>query len=256
MSADPPGGAGEPRARLPAEVVRLAVWSGPRNISTAMMRAFENRPDCEVVDEPFYGYYLQRTGLDHPGREDIVAAMACDWRTVAAALTEDVPAPCGVYYQKHMTHHMLDEVDLTFTDALVNCFLVREPGRMIASYARVRPDFTVADLGLPQQWRIFEFVRARSGVTPLVLDAARILADPEGQLRRLCAHAGVPFDQAMLNWPAGPRPSDGVWARYWYAAVEASSGFADPPAGTVSVPARYAAIHAEADDYYARLTAG
>jgi len=234
-------------------VVRIAMWSGPRNISTAMMRSFENRPDTVVVDEPFYGYYLKRTGIDHPGRDDIIAAMDCDWRSVATALTSATPAPCRVFYQKHMTHHMLAEVDLSFTTALENCFLVRDPARMIASYAKVRPMFTLADLGLPQQLRIFEHVRAARGATPLVIDAADVLAEPRRELTRLCSHVGIDFDARMLRWPAGPRSSDGVWAPYWYQAVERSTGFQAPPDEPVEVPRAYAEILAAAREAYRTL---
>lgn len=236
--------------------VRLAMWSGPRNISTALMRAFENRPDTCVVDEPFYGYYLARTAIGHPGRQEIVDAMDCDWRSVARALTGPVPDGRRLYYQKHMTHHMLGEVDLAFTDALTNCFLVREPARMIVSYARVRPDLSLEDLGLPQQWRIFEHVRSRTGRQPLVLDSRQVLGDPRSMLTHLCGHAGVAFDEAMLRWPPGPRPSDGVWAPYWYAEVEKSTGFQAPPDEIVTVPSRYARVHAEAQRLYERILAG
>jgi hypothetical protein len=243
----------EAKPARPGPIVRLAMWSGPRNISTALMRAFENRSDTIVVDEPFYGYYLSRTGIDHPGRDEIIAAMDCNWRSVAARLAEEVPAPCRVYYQKHMTHHMQDEVDLAFTDALVNCFLVRDPARMIASYARVRPHFTLADLGLPQQLKIFEYVHRRAGRRPLVIDAAEVLGDPQAALIRLCRHAGIEFDRAMLAWPPGRRASDGVWAPHWYAGVEASTGFQAPPVDAVEVPARYAGIHTEAREIYQTL---
>jgi hypothetical protein len=242
---------------MPAETpapVRIAMWSGPRNISTAMMRSFGNRADCTVVDEPFYGYYLKASGADHPGREQIVAAMDCDWRSVAHALTE-APVPTPVYYQKHMTHHMLDAVDLGFTDALLNCFLIRDPVRMIDSYARVRPEFGLEDLGLPQQLRIFREVARRSGRVPFVLDAAEVLADPRAALGRLCAHCGIPFDPAMLSWPAGKRATDGVWAPYWYSAVEASTGFDAPPAHPVDLPPRFADLAAEALAIYRELRA-
>lgn len=238
---------------MPAEPgLRLAMWSGPRNISTAMMRAFGNRPDCAVVDEPFYGYYLKASGADHPGRARIIAAMDCDWRSVAQRLTE-APAPAPVFYQKHMTHHMLGEVDLGFTARLLNCFLVRDPVRMIASYARVRPDFGLEDLGLPQQLRIFRFVERDTGRPPFVLDAAEVLADPRAALGRLCAHAGIRFDESMLRWPAGKRTTDGVWAPYWYAAVEASTGFEPPPAGDVELPSRFLGLARDAAGLYAEL---
>jgi hypothetical protein len=241
---------------MPADgVVRIAMWSGPRNISTAMMRSFENRTDTVVVDEPFYGYYLKRTSIDHPGRDDIIAAMDCDWRSVASALTRTTPAPCRVFYQKHMTHHMLDEVDLAFATSLTNCFLVRDPARMIASYAKVRPSFNLADLGLPQQLRIFEYVRAATGKMPLVVDAAAVLADPRSELVRLCGHVGIDFDERMLRWPAGPRASDGVWAPYWYQAVERSTGFEAPSVESVTIASQYSAVYAEALDLYRALTA-
>jgi hypothetical protein len=205
---------------------RIAMWSGPRNISTAMMRAFENRPDCAVVDEPFYAAYLAATGLDHPARDEVLASQPQDWRAVAEALLRDEPAP--VYYQKHMCQHLLPTMDLAFTQGLANCFLIRDPRRILASYARVRPEFTLEELGFPQQLALFERERERCGEVPPVLDAAVTLANPEGVLRRLCGRLGIPFDAAMLSWPAGPRPSDGVWAPHWYAAVWESTGFRAP----------------------------
>jgi hypothetical protein len=202
------------------------MWSGPRNISTAMMRAFENRQDCAVVDEPFYAAYLAATGLDHPGRDEILASQPRDWRTVADALCREEPAP--VYYQKHMTQHLLPDMDLAFTDALENCFLIREPRRIIASYARVRPQFTLEELGFRQQALLFERVRERTGERPPVLDAALTLADPGRVLTALCERLRIPFSERMLRWPQGKRDTDGVWAPYWYESVWASSGFAAP----------------------------
>lgn len=234
--------------------LRIAMWSGPRNISTAMMRAFENRPDCSVVDEPFYGYYLQATGSDHPGREEIIAGMDCDWRSVARTMREG-PVHTPVQYQKQLTHQMLPEVDLSFTDTLFNCFLVREPARMIASYAKVRPDFALHELGLSQQRDIYRYVALRSARPPLVLDAFEVLSDPRAALGRLCTYIGIPFLEQMLHWPAGRRKSDGVWAPYWYAAVEASTGFEPPPGGEPDVPARYCGLLADAEDIYREMRA-
>jgi hypothetical protein len=242
---------------MPAETaapLRIAMWSGPRNISTAMMRSFGNRPDCTVVDEPFYGYYLKATGSDHPGSGEIIASMDCDWRSVARTMTEGaVPTP--VQYQKQLTHQMLPEVDPGFTDALLNCFLVREPSRMIVSYAKVRPDFALHELGLPQQLAIYRYVAARAPRAPLVVDAVEVLSDSRAALGRICAHAGIPFLDAMLHWPPGRRETDGVWAPHWYAAVEASTGFEPPPVGTVEVPARYRAMLDEASGIYAEMRA-
>jgi hypothetical protein len=210
------------------DCLRLAMWSGPRNISTAMMRAFENRADCAVVDEPLYAAYLDATSIDHPGREDILASQPRDWREVANALCTESPAP--LYYQKHMTQHLLPDMDLDFTSQLRNCFLIRDPRRIIASYARVRPQFELEELGFVQQQRLFERECDRLGYAPPVLDAELTLADPAGVLQAFCDRLGIAFDSNMLRWPAGPRDSDGVWAPHWYAAVWQSTGFSAPDA--------------------------
>jgi hypothetical protein len=208
------------------ETQRIAMWSGPRNISTAMMRSFENRPDCTVVDEPFYAAYLAATDYQHPGQAEILASQPQDWRVVADALCHDKPA--ALYYQKHMTQHILPQMDLGFTAHFSNCFLIREPRRIIASYAKVRPRFALEELGFPQQLALFERECDRLGHAPPVLDAAVTLADPRGVLSALCRELEISFDERMLSWPAGPRDTDGVWAPHWYASVWASTGFASP----------------------------
>ncbi len=209
-----------------ASQLRLAMWSGPRNISTAMMRAWGNRPDAVVLDEPFYGYYLAATGLDHPGRHDIIASQPSDWRDVVAALTDPVPGGKAIVYQKHMTHHLLEAVDRAWLAEMTNCFLIRDPVEVLASYARVRSAVTLEDLGLPQQVEIFEAERAHGGAVPPVLDARDVLEHPRALLERLCAAVGIAFDERMLCWPPGRRDTDGVWAEHWYAKVEVTTGFA------------------------------
>jgi hypothetical protein len=204
--------------------VRIAMWSGPRNISTAMMRSFGNRPDTAVVDEPLYAYYLRATGLDHPGRNEILAAQDDDWRRVTAALVGPVPGGRSVYYQKHMTHHLLPDTGRGWLAHVTNAFLIRDPAGVVASYARVRGEPTLEDLGFPQQVEIFRTCADALGSAPPVVDAADILAAPEPVLAGLCTAVGIDFDDRMLSWPAGPRSTDGVWAPYWYAAVEASPG--------------------------------
>lgn len=204
--------------------VRLAVWSGPRNISTALMRAWENRPDCVVVDEPLYAYYLDRTGLDHPGREQIIAAGQTDWSAVVAELTGSAAGGAGVYFQKHMTHHLIPGLPRDWLGRLHNVLLIRDPAEVVASYVRSRDAVVAADIGLVQQAELFDQLAA-SGQTPPVIDAADFLRDPEAYLRWLCDWLGVDFTDAMLSWPAGPRASDGVWARHWYETVRASTGF-------------------------------
>lgn len=242
-------------------IKRIAMWSGPRNISTALMRAFENREDCVVADEPLYGFYLAETGIDHPGGAEIVAAMDCDWRSIADDLCHALPSGLGaevpgLYYQKHMAQHLLPSVDLAFTDALHNCFLIREPRQIIASYARVRPSFSLDELGFARQWELFERVADRLGHAPPVIDSAQTLRAPEKTLRALCEVLEIPFSQRMLNWPSGRRDSDGVWAPHWYGAVEASTGFEAPQSCSdveVSLPERYQALCEEAERYYAAI---
>lgn len=209
-----------------APAVRIAMWSGPRNISTAMMRAWENRPDTMVWDEPFYGHYLLATGIDHPGRHAVIAAEETNWRTVVKRLLAPLPAGITIFYQKHMAHHLLPGMDRGWLDKVFNAFLIRDPVEVLASYTERRPDVTLADLGFEQQMEIFDQVRARTGTVPPVLDSRDVLTDPRRLLGLLCEAAGVPFLDCMLAWPPGPRRSDGVWARHWYDKVEKSTGFA------------------------------
>ena len=212
--------------------VRIAMWSGPRNISTAMMRSFENRPDCAVVDEPFYAAYLAETGLEHPMRDEVLVSQARDWRTVAKGLAEDEPAP--VFYQKHMTHHMLPEFGLDWMGACRNAFLIRDPAAVLASYVQKRAEVTLEDIGVVRQHELFEREADRLGNAPPVVEGADVLADPRGTFGALCAALEIPFRDEMLSWPAGPRDSDGVWAPAWYEAVERSTGFAAPERKTAA----------------------
>lgn len=212
-----------------AEPVRVAMWSGPRNISTAMMRAWENRDDCAVSDEPLYAHYLAATGADHPMREEVIATGETDWQHVATALTEG-PAPGGkpVWYQKHMAHHLLAGMGRDWIGKLRNVLLIRHPIEVVASYLRSRDAVTPEDIGLPQQAELFDELTA-AGDAPPVIDARAFLERPEAHLRALCGWLGIEFDARMLTWPAGPRDSDGIWAPHWYHQVWASTGFGQPP---------------------------
>ncbi len=201
------------------------MWSGPRNISTAMMRAWENRSDTVVWDEPLYGPYLHATGLDHPGAEEVMRVQGTDWHPIVARMTGPIPDGKLIFYQKHMTHHLLPSMDRDWLSRLSNCFLIRDPAEVLASYRKRRPNVTLEDLGFPQQLEIFDYVTAQTGRVPPVLDARDVLEDPGGMLGALCERLGVPFTSRMLSWRAGARPSDGVWGRYWYEAVERSTGF-------------------------------
>ncbi len=227
---------------------RVAMWSGPRTVSTALMRAWENRPDTVVVDEPLYAFYLDRTGLDHPGRDEVIASQPTDWRVVLDELTSG-PLPPGVRigYAKHMTHHLLPEVDRAALASLRHAHLIRDPRELLASYAKVRTEPTLADLGIAAQAEIFE---AFGGP---VVDSRDLLADPAGVLRALCAALDVPFDGRMLSWPAGPRASDGVWAPYWYASVQSSTGFAAYRPSAEGLPARLEPLAKRCLPYFERL---
>lgn len=205
--------------------LRLAMWSGPRNISTAMMRAWENRNDCTVSDEPLYAHYLESTGADHPGAEQVIAHGETDWRRVVASLLGPVPDAKPVWYQKHMSHHLLPSIDRGWIHQLTNVFLIRDPSDVVASYIKSRATVTAADIGLQQEAELFDEVAQKSGRAPPVLDAHDFLMAPEAHLRALCAQLGIDFSERMLHWPAGPRASDGVWAPHWYAAVWQSTGF-------------------------------
>ena len=223
------------------------MWSGPRNISTAMMRSFGSRADTVVVDEPLYAHYLAATGIDHPGREEILISQPTRWEDVAAALTGPLPGDPAVYYQKHMTHHLLPVIGRDWLGALTHAFLIRNPEHVVASYARVRGKPTLEDLGYPQQVEIY---RAYGGP---VVDAADVLRDPPGTLRRLCDALGIGFDPAMLTWAPGPRATDGVWAPHWYAAVRASTGFAPYAPSRTDVPVRLRPLVDAARPYYDEL---
>ena len=215
-----------PRAKKPAsDAIRIAMWSGPRNISTAMMRAWENRDDCAVIDEPFYAHYLAETGIEHPARDAIIESGETDWRRIVAALTGPVPDGKAIFYQKHMAHHLLEHIDHEWIEDIRNVLLIRDPVDVIASYTKARDEVTPEDIGLPQQVELYEELAELKGVPPLIIDAGEFLKAPEAHLRALCRQLDVPFRDCMLTWPPGPRDTDGVWAPHWYGQVNESTGF-------------------------------
>jgi hypothetical protein len=234
--------------------VRIAMWSGPRNISTAMMRSWGNRADTAVVDEPFYAYYLERTGKQHPGASEIIAQGETDWRKIVTLLTKDsVPADRQTFFQKQMTHHLLPEIDRTWIVDLTNCFLIRDPREVILSYIKKNADPEVEDLGFVQQCEIFNFVRERTGAVPAVVDADDVLKSPERILRLLCHAIGVDFDQAMLSWPPGLRETDGTWAKHWYDAVARSTSFEPYKPREGNVPDSLGDIYERCRECYEKL---
>jgi hypothetical protein len=235
--------------------LRIAMWSGPRNISTAMMRAWENRGDCAVSDEPLYAAYLVATGLDHPGREEVIAAGDVDLRHVAQTLLGPIPDGRPLWYQKHMSHHLLPGVDHEWIHALSNILLIRDPAEVVASYLKSRATVLPGDIGLLQQGELFDELSERSGKPPMVIDAADFLQSPEAYLRAICQQLGIDFSERMLRWPAGPRSSDGVWAPYWYDAVWKSTGFEPWRAREVQLDEDVAWVAETCREVYERLRA-
>jgi hypothetical protein len=234
----------------------IAMWSGPRNISTAMMRAWGQRADTRVVDEPFYAFYLKRTGKAHPGAAEVIAHGQTDWRAVVETLIhpcQDKQKGRSIYYQKQMTHHFLPEIDRRWLGTVTNCFLIRDPQEVILSYVKRNGDPAAEDLGFSQQAEIFEWVRAEEGAPPSVIDARDVMENPERILRLLCQSLGVGFDSAMLSWPPGPRDSDGVWGKYWYGEVLKSTSFRPYKEKHESVPERLAKVYADCRECYERL---
>jgi hypothetical protein len=231
----------------------IAMWSGPRNLSTAMMYSFAARGDCAVWDEPFYAAYLALTGLDHPMLAEILAAGDVDPARVAAACTAPTPAKHSLFYQKHMTHHMVPGVPRDWMAACTNVFLIRHPARVVASYAQKREAPTLADLGFTQQAELFDAEADRLGHAPVVIDSADIRADPQLALSRLCAALGIPFTERMLHWSPGPKPYDGAWAPHWYNAVHRSTAFDAPEGSLTKIEAEALELVEMAMSYYNKL---
>lgn len=234
--------------------IRLGMWSGPRNISTAMMRAWENRADTVVVDEPFYAAYLARTGLDHPARDEVIASQPTDPALVVEGLRAPLPPGVRIHYSKHMTHHLAPGQDLRWAGDFRNVLLIREPREVVASYVKSRESCEPADIGLLQQLVLLEELQTL-GQRPPVIDAGDFLGAPEAHLRWLCDWLGVEFSARMLAWPPGPRESDGVWAPHWYDAVWASTGFAPYRPRTTDLDAHDAAVAEACRPAYERLHA-
>lgn len=234
-------------------VVRVAMWSGPRNISTALMRSWDNRPDTFVCDEPLYAHYLKQTGAQHPGALRIVDHYEEDWSKVVDCLTRMVPEGKRVFYQKHMAHHLLPHIERDWLDRLTNCFLIREPREMLSSLAKILPEPTLNDTGLAQQVEIFELVRAKTGEVPPVLDSRDVLENPRRQLELLCDAVEVEFTDRMLSWPPGSRKTDGIWASDWYGAVEKTTTFLPYRPKPEPFPDSLDALYAECREYYEML---
>lgn len=237
------------------KMLRIAMWSGPRNISSAMMRSWGNRPDTIVCDEPFYAHYLQQTRLAHPGADETIANHETDWRKVVDWLIGPLPPGKTIFYQKHMAHHLLPNIGTDWLEQVTNCFLIREPREMLTSLIEFIPQPTLADTGLPQQMAIFERVRKKSGGIPIVLDARDVLSNPRAVLESCCRRLGVTFCDEMLSWPAGRRDTDGIWAKHWYAKVEGTTSFGEYRPKDATVPSALRELLDECEELYQQLYA-
>lgn len=231
------------------------MWSGPRNISTAMMRSWGNRPDTFVCDEPLYAHYLLTTGRDHPGADEVIAHHENDWRKVTNWLTGDVPEGKSIFYQKQMSHHLLPHIERDWLGRVTNCFLIREPGEVITSYLKKNSTPTLEDVGFPQLVEIFDWVRKKTGSTPPVLDARDVQENPRRTLGLLCDALGVPFTEAMLLWPPGLRATDGVWAKHWYTEVQSSTTFRPYSPKPDRVPDELREVYEKSVEFYEMLSA-
>jgi len=233
--------------------VKIAMWSGPRNISTALMRSFENRQDTFVSDEPFYAHFLQQTGAKHPMRDEVIKSGNSNWATIANYLTNTIPDEKSIWYQKHMAQHNLPGADLDWAKKVCNCFLIRDPKEVILSYTKKYDISSVYQLGFPQQFDLFTQLREKNGVPPIVIDSKDILVDPESMLKKLCRTLGIPFTNMMLEWPKGRRNSDGVWGKHWYNVVEQSTSFQAYQKNSEKIPGEYTAIYEESTELYLKL---
>jgi hypothetical protein len=238
---------------MPIAALRIAMWSGPRNISTAMMRSWGNRPDTFVCDEPFYAYYLKQTGADHPMAAEIVAQGQSDWREVARWLTSEIPESKSIFYQKQMTHHLLSDVDRSWLANVTNCFLIRHPREVIVSYLKKNYEPTALDVGFPQQAEIFDWVCTHTSQRPLVIDARDVLENARRILGLICEALGVTFSDHMLTWPPGYRATDGIWAPHWYTEVVTSTSFQPYRQRDEQVPVKLERVYGECLECYDRL---
>jgi len=230
--------------------IRIAMWSGPRNISTAMMRSFENREDTFVIDEPFYAYYLYKTGFDHPGREDVIKAQSTKWEDIVGMIIGKIPEKKLICYQKHMVHHIVNGRNISWVKFFNNCLLIRHPKDVIISYAKQSPINGINDLGYLQQVNLFEKIKNITGKYPFVFDAKDILINPEKYLRIMCKYFKINFSKKMLSWPQGLRTTDGVWSPYWYKNVINSDSFKPYNKSIEKIPSKYKGLLEECLPHY------
>jgi len=226
---------------------KICLWSSPRNISTAMMYSFASRPDTIVFDEPLYAHYLVKSGIAHPGNDEILASQENDGeKVVNDIILKDYDKPVSFF--KQMTHHLF-ELNEDFLSEVSNIIFIRDPRQIISSYAKVRPDVTMQDIGIEKQWQLFNILLQKKKF-PIVLDSNEVLKNPEGVLKQLCAALEIPFYKTMLHWKAGPKKEDGVWAKYWYENVHRSTGFEIQKTSNRALPEYLEPLYFESKKYF------
>ncbi len=228
----------------------IAMWSGPRNISTALMRSFENRSDCFVSDEPFYSYFLYKTGLKHPLSNEIIKSGLIKYNEIVKYITGPIPSSKSIWYQKHMAHHILEGEDLDWIKRMKNCLLIRHPNDVILSYLKKNDINSIQQLGYLQQITIYKILSKVTGKSPIIIDAQDLLIKPKEMLIEICKKLRIKFDHKMLSWPSGSRETDGIWGKHWYKQVEASTGFKPYVTTENIIPSKYQILYDECMQYY------
>ena len=228
----------------------IAVWSGPRNVSTALMRSFENRSDCFVSDEPFYSYFLYKTGLKHPLSDEVIKSGLIDYNEIIKYITGPIPSFKNIWYQKHMAHHILEGVNLDWIKSMKNCLLIRHPSDVILSYSKKNEINNIQQLGYLQQVEIYKMLTKEIGISPIIIDAQDLLREPRKILIAVCENLRIEFDDKMLSWPPGVRKTDGIWGKHWYKQVEASTGFKPYTKTDRIIPPKYIKLNDECMQYY------
>jgi len=228
----------------------IAMWSGPRNISTALMRSFENRSDSFVSDEPFYSYFLYKTGLKHPLSDEIIKSGMIDYNEIIKYILGPIPSSKNIWYQKHMAHHILEGENLEWIKNMRNCLLIRHPSDVIISYSKKYEINSIQQLGYLQQINIYKMLTKEVGISPIIIEAQDLLRNPKMILTQVCKNLRIKFDDKMLSWPSGPRETDGIWGKHWYKQVEASTGFKPYIKTNKVIPLKYQNLYNECIQYY------
>ncbi len=229
---------------------RISLWSGPRNVSTALMYSFAQRPDTSVLDEPLYAHYLRVSGAQHPGREEVLASMGQDGAVIAEDLCcADFGNP--VLFIKNMAHHLV-ALDLSFLDELHNILLIRNPAEMLPSLCKQIPQPTLSDTGLRKQWELYNLL-TEQGDNPVIIDSREFLLNPQSMLVKICHLLDIPYFEEMLSWKPGPLKEDGIWAKHWYHNVQQSSGFQPYKPKEEAIPDELAELWKTCDSYYQKL---